>query len=351
VPLELVVESPRNIAFVEYEDRDPVGDEVLVQTTVSGIKHGTEINVYRGIVPFVDRVFDPSLRAFRPLRDTEKARPFFPHRMGSWAAGVVAQVGSDVAQFEPGDRVHGAWKHRQTVVMAEGELYPTSDQVDDETMVFSDPARFALAGIHDAAIKLGDRVAIFGLGAIGMLALQMARLSGAGQVFAVDPIPERLALAKEFGADLAVNPTEGEAGLAIKRAAGGVGVDVAIEISGVYGALQQALRCVHKEGLVVTVSFYGDKSGCLDLASEWHHNRITLRSSMPVWGCSHRWQPMWDMARVERVATGLLEEHKLRVKPLIGARIPFERAAEAYAMIDESPGEKVKILLTYGKQR
>jgi threonine dehydrogenase-like Zn-dependent dehydrogenase len=351
MPLELVVKSPREVAFVEYEDRDPVGNEVLVRTTVSGIKHGTEINTYRGIVPFVDRVFDPSLRAFRPLRDSEKAQPFFPHRMGSWAAGVVTQVGSDVTQFEPGDRVHGAWKHRQTVMMAEGELYPISDRVDDETMVFSDPARFALAGIHDAAIKLGDRVAIFGLGAIGMLALQMARLSGAGQVFAVDPIPERLALAQELGADLVVNPAEGEAGLIIKEAAGGVGVDVAIEISGVYAALQQALRCVHQEGLVVTVSFYGDKSGCLDLSSEWHHNRITLRSSMPVWGCSHRWQPMWDMARVERVAIGLLEEHKLRVKPLIGARIPFERAAEAYATIDESPEDKVKLLLAYGKQR
>jgi threonine dehydrogenase-like Zn-dependent dehydrogenase len=349
VPLELVVESPRKIAFVEYEDRDPVGNEVFAQTTVSGIKHGTEINTYRGIVPFVDRVFDLNLRAFRPLRDGEETEPFFPHRMGSWAAGVVTQVGSDVTKFKPGDRAHGAWKHRQTVIVAEDELYPVSAHVEDETMVFSDPARFALAGIHDAAIKLGDRVAIFGLGAIGMLALQMARLSGAGQVFAVDPIPERLELATELGADLALNPRECEAGLVIKEATGGVGVDVAVEISGVYAALQQALRCVHREGLVVTVSFYGDQSGHLDLSSEWHHNRITLRSSMPAWGCSNRWQPMWDMARVERVAIGLLAAQQLRVKPLIGARIPFERAAEAYAMIDESPGEKVKILLTYGQ--
>jgi threonine dehydrogenase-like Zn-dependent dehydrogenase len=104
---------------------------------------------------------------------------------------------------------------------------------------------------------------------------------------------------------------------------------------------------VHREGLVVTVSFYGDEAGHVDLSSEWHHNRITLRSSMPAWGCAHRCYPMWDRARLERVAIGLLEEQKLQVKPLIGARIPFERAAEAYAMIDESPGDKVKILLTY----
>ena len=47
------------------------------------------------------------------------------------------------------------------------------------------------------------------------------------------------------------------------------------------------------------------------------------------------------------VVIGLLEDQKLQVQPLIGARIPFERAAEAYAMIDQSPGDKVKLLLVY----
>jgi threonine dehydrogenase-like Zn-dependent dehydrogenase len=163
MPLELVVESPKKIAFMEYKDREPVGHEVLVQTTVSGIKHGTEINVYRGIVPFVDQVWDPVLRLFRPLREDEDLVPFFPHRMGSWAAGVVTKVGPEVRKFRPGDRVHGEWKHRHTVIKAEGDLYPIHSQADDEVMVFSDPARFALAAIHDADIKLGDRVAVFGL--------------------------------------------------------------------------------------------------------------------------------------------------------------------------------------------
>lgn len=347
MPLELIVESPRRIAFVEYKDRDPASNEILVKTTVSGIKHGTEINTYRGVVPFADQVWDPDMRAFRPLREDEEAEPFFPHKMGSWAVGVVTKVGPEVSSLRPGDQVHGQWKHRQTAIMPEDSVYPVKEGVADETMVFTDPARFALAGVHDAAIKMGDRVAVFGLGAIGMLALQMVHLSGAGQIFAVDPIPGRLELARQFGADVMVNPGKCEAGLTIKAASEGAGADVAIEISGVYAALQQALRCVHREGLVVTVSFYGDAKGRIDLSSEYHHNRITLRSSMPVWGCTHRWQPMWDMARVERVAVSLLEEGKLQVEPLIGALIPFRRAAEAYAMIDESPGGKVKILLTY----
>ena len=347
MPRELIVETPKKIGYQEYPDREPVGKEVLVKTTVSGIKHGTELNMYRGTLPFAEELWDPCLRLFRKPGPGEQVAPFFPHTIGSWAAGVVVQVGPDVVHYRPGDLVHGEWKHRETVIKHEEQLYPVSREVDSETMVFSDPARFALAAIHDAAIKLGDRVAIFGLGAIGLIALQMARLNGATQVIALDLIPSRLALAKELGADQVINPAETDAGMAIKEVTGGRGVDVAVEISGSYLALQHAIRGVHREGLVVTASYYGDQAGRLDLSREWHHNRITLRSSMPVWDCSHRCQPMWDMNRLERTAIELLAHKMLQVKPLIGARYPFERAAEAYTIIDQTPGEKIKILLTY----
>jgi threonine dehydrogenase-like Zn-dependent dehydrogenase len=347
MPRELMTESPRHIGFAEYQDHDPIGNEVLIETTVSGIKHGTELNMYRGTLPFADELFDLDLRLFRPPHGDEKIAPFFPHAMGSWAAGIVRKVGPDVRRFQPGDRVHGEWKHRETAIKPEGMIYAIPAQADGETMVFTDPARFALAAVHDAQIKLGDRVAVFGMGAIGLLALQMARLNGAVQVLAVDPIAQRRALAKQAGADDAFDPTACDAGLAIKQATGGHGVDVALEISGVYSALQHAIRGVRREGLVVTASYYGDTAGRVDFSREWHHNRVTMRSSMPVWGCSHRCYPLWDMERVEQTAIKLLETGKLSVKPLIGARIPFARAAEAYAMIDLAPAQAVKVVLTY----
>jgi len=347
MPRELITRAPRQIDYAEYEDRDPIADEVLIQTTVSGIKHGTELNIYRGTLPFAEELFDADLRLFRPPRADEQIAPFFPHTMGSWAAGVVRKVGPDVRRFRPGDLVHGEWKHRETVIKPEKTLYAIPAQADGETMVFTDPARFALAAVHDAQIKLGDRVAVFGLGAIGLLAVQMARLSGAIQVLAIDPIAQRRTLASRLGADDVIDPSACDAGLAIKDATGGHGVDVALEISGVYSALQHAIRGTRQEGLVVTASYYGDMVGRVDLSREWHHNRITMRSSMPVWGCSHRSYPLWDLERLEQTAVRLLEEGRLAVKPLIGARIPFWRAAEAYAMIDQSPANAVKIILTY----
>ncbi|HZQ05772.1 MAG TPA: zinc-binding dehydrogenase [Anaerolineae bacterium] len=347
MPLQLAVTAPREIGFIEYTERAPTANEVLVETTVSGIKHGTEINLYRGTNPFADQVWDPVLRVFRPPEEGESVTPFFPHTLGSWAAGIVKTVGSEVTTFKPGDRVHGEWKHQQTAVKAEAALYPIPSGVDAETMVFSDPARFALAAIHDAQIKLGDRVAVFGMGAIGLLAIQMARRNGATQVFAIDTIPARLELAQQLGADVVLNAAECDAGLEIKKATDKLGVDVAIEISGVYAGLQQAIRCVQREGRVVTTSYYGDQRGRVDLSREWHHNRITLISSMPVWGNTHRSAPLWNFARLERTAISLLAEQKIQVKPLISACIPFERAAEAYHLLDTAPSANVKILLTY----
>jgi threonine dehydrogenase-like Zn-dependent dehydrogenase len=349
MPLEIIVESPKKIGFREYEDRDPIGEEVLVQTLVSGIKSGTELNLYRGANPFVKEVWDPELRLFRPAHEDEELTPFFPHTLGSWASGMVCKVGAGVSRYKPGDLVHGEWKHRQTALLTEDKLYPIRGEGDCETMLFTDPARFALAAIHDASIKVGDQVAIFCMGAIGLIAIQMAKLNGAGKVIAIDPVPSRIKLAEELCADLTFDPEKCDVGIAIKEATGGYGVDVAMEIAGSYAALQQAIRCVHKEGLVVTAGYYGDSSNHLDLAREWHHNRITLRSSMPVWNCSHRNQPMWDLSRIERVAISLLEERKLNVKPLIWERIPFEQASKAYEMISDTPGSKAKILLTYDK--
>jgi threonine dehydrogenase-like Zn-dependent dehydrogenase len=347
MPRELIVEAPGRIGYREYTEPDLGPNQVLVETRVSGIKHGTEMNAYRGTLPFAGKIWDGELRLFRAPDSAEAQRAWYPQPLGSWAAGVVRAVGAAVTRWKPGDWVHGGWPHRESVVRPEDGLYPVPEGVPAEVLVFTDPACFALAAVHDAAIKLGDDVAVFGMGAIGLLAAQMARLNGAARVIVVDPMPDRLSLALDLGADEAVNPAEVDAGLTIKRGTAGRGVDVAIEVSGAYAALQEALRSVQREGRVVAASFYGSRPEALDLAAEWHHNRITLLSSMPVWGNTHRSHPLWDLERIRRTAMRLLAAGHLQVQLLIGARVPFERAAEAYVMIDRAAAGLVKVLLTY----
>jgi threonine dehydrogenase-like Zn-dependent dehydrogenase len=252
-----------------------------------------------------------------------------------------------VTRFHVGDRVHAGMGHRPTNRTPEGNLYLLGE-MPPETALFTDPLLFAIQSIHDAEVKAGDAVAVFGMGLIGLLAVQVARLSGAERVLAVDLIPRRLELAQRFGADTVVNPAEAsDVALAIKRATGNKGVDVAVEISGSAVALNEAVRCVRQSGLVVASAYYQGGAEALRLGAEWHHNRVTMRSSMAVWDNPHRSHPLWNKKRVEETAVAWLAAGRIRTECLISHRFPYHRAAEAYQLIDERLGETLKVVLEY----
>lgn len=339
---EFVVTAPYNIVFREYTEPALKPHEVRVRSIVSGIKHGTEMALYRGKTPFLTTPFDLEYRMFVE----KEGYSLYPLRLGSWLVGEVIEAGPDVRRFKVGDLVHGGLPHRPTNVAHEDALYPLKPGMKPETALFTDPAIFALQAVHDAHIKVGDQVAVFGLGALGLLAVQIARMSGAALVVGVDLIAMRLELAQQFGADAVFNPNESDPALAIKNLTDRKGVDVAIEISGSYTALQQAIRSVQAGGLIVSASYYTG-SQPLQLGAEWHHNRLTFISSMPVWGMPHRSAPLWDLKRIERTALRLLETEQLITEPMISKRFRYEEAAQAYQFIDQRPEETIKTVLEY----
>jgi threonine dehydrogenase-like Zn-dependent dehydrogenase len=343
MPKEFVVTAPKTIAFREYEEPPLKPHDVRIRLMVSGIKHGTELTLYSGQTPFLDKAFDPDLRLFVP----RESGGLFPMNLGSWAAGEVFEVGENVTRFRVGDRVHGGLPHRPTVVAHEDKLFPLPPHMKPDTMLFTDPTIFALQAVHDAAIKVGDRVAIIGLGAIGLIAVQLARLNGAEQIFAVDLIDDRLQLAKQCGADEILNGRTCDPALEIKKLTSSKGVDVAIEISGAYAGLQTAIRCVHVAGLIVAASYFTGSKELLNLGAEWHHNRPTLRSSMAVWGMPHRNYPMWNLDRITETAIRLLEKNQLMTDQMISKRFAYENAVEAYQFIDQHPEKTVKTLFDY----
>ena len=107
MPLELIVRTPKEIGFVEYQDQEPSGSEVLVQTIVSGIKHGTEINMYRGTLPFASELWDPELRLFRSPRGRRaRSSLLSPHAgfVGSWSRSQGGTRGSHFSTRGPGSR-------------------------------------------------------------------------------------------------------------------------------------------------------------------------------------------------------------------------------------------------------
>ena len=163
----------------------------------------------------------------------------------------------------------------------------------------------ALCGIHDSGIRVGDRVLVTGLGAIGLMAAQLARLQGAGWVVCSDPIARRRELATTHGADLVIDPTAEDVGLTVKRHTGGQGADVSVEASGSYAALHDALRATAYGGTVASLAYYTGTAEALHLQGEWHRNQLTLISSRNV-NDPLRADPRWDSERMHRQVIDLL---------------------------------------------
>jgi threonine dehydrogenase-like Zn-dependent dehydrogenase len=347
MPRELVVTGPRSIELASYEDAPPASNEVRADAIVSGISHGTELALYRGVSAFAGKQFDPDLRLFLE-RDGAAS---YPIRLGYEWVGEVREVGVEVDTVAVGDLLHLALPHRetQTVALADDPGAPWTalpKELDPVRATLLQSVTIALQAAHDARIKLGDTVVVFGLGAFGLLAVQLSRLSGAGWVAAVDPVPRRRELAHVFGADLVLDPSACDAGREIKVATGG-GVDVAIEFSGRYSALQDAMRSARLAGTVVAAGFYvGAPGDELRLGEEFHHNRLTLVGSMSGWGAPHR-DAGWDRRRLRASALDLLARDRLDVGELVTHRIPFAQAAGAYELIDRSPEETLRAVLTY----
>jgi 2-desacetyl-2-hydroxyethyl bacteriochlorophyllide A dehydrogenase len=347
MPSELLVVAPRETKVETYDDAPLAPSEVRAAAIVSGLSHGTESALWRGTSAFGERRFDPELRLFVDANAEEA----FPFRLGYEWVGEVIEVGADVRGLAAGERVHLALPHRETQTFtpdaALGVPVRLPQTLPDTDATLIQTATIALQAVHDASLKLGDGIAVFGLGTFGLLAVQLARLSGASFVAAADPLPARRRLAEQYGADVVYDPAADDVGLELRRATANVGVDIALEFSGRYAALQQALRSVRVAGTVVAAGFYAEaRPDALLLGQEFHHNRLTLVGSMGGWGCPPR-EPRWPRPRARELATQLLAEERLQTDELFTHRFAFADAQSAYELIDAAPEETLRVVLDY----
>lgn len=339
MPHIVMAVAPNQAELREYE-LPPLGPKsVEVRSHLSGISHGTELALLSGTAPFASKRWHPQARLFVP----EPPERFYPYPVGYENVGEVVQVGEDVKDLRPGERVWVAAPHSDVFRFEQGKatVFKLPTEVKDEEGIFVALSRVALYAVHDAQIKVGDVVAVFGAGAIGQLCLQLAKLQGAGLTAGVEVVSERLELAGQTGADLLLNPRECDVGLTLWEKTGGA--DVAIETSGNYQALHEAIRCVRQCGLVVALAYYQGEARGLFLGEEWHHNRITILSSMAVWDCPSRYYPLWDRERGLARIVELLRTKRLQVQDFTIRRFPLEEAQAAYTFVREHPEGALKV--------
>ena len=273
MPKRLAITAPHRVEVIEYEERPLGPTEVRVETELASGKHGTTVAMFDG-VNFRGHEFDQDLRIFVE-REQGETPPPAPRNTGTTGIGVIAEVGDEVERWRIGDRAMGLMDVRETNICRERAIWELGE-IDPLLALCVEPAYVAFHCIRESNVRYGDRVAVIGLGAIGMLATRMALQAGAETVIAVDPVQRRREWAAKHGAEAAIDPADGDAALAIHELTGGNGVDVAIEISGAYAGLATAIRAARVGGTVCSAGFYQGEAHGLWLGREWHHNRLNM---------------------------------------------------------------------------
>ena len=320
----------RTVEVRDEELRAPGSHEIRVRAILSALSHGTEMLVYRGEVTEA-----------LPLDLATLAGSYsFPVKYGYASVGRAVAIGAAVTRIKDGDLVFALHPHQDEYVVPEELACPLPSGLSPEVGVFLANLDTALNVVLDAHPRLGETVAVFGQGVVGLLLTQLLHRAGA-RVIAVEPTPLRRAFAERCGAIAVI--ASGEA-TRVRSLTNGRGADLAIEASGSAAALQGAIDCVAVGATVVVCSWYGTKPVPLDLGGRFHRGRVQIRSSQ-VGDIDGALRPRWGRERRLALATDLLPE--LQLTELITHRFPFARAAEAYALLDERPAETVQVVLEY----
>jgi 2-desacetyl-2-hydroxyethyl bacteriochlorophyllide A dehydrogenase len=336
---------PRRVELVEAPVEQVGPGEIRVRTWYSGVSTGTELTAYRGSNPYLSKTWDDLSRLFI------NGEPTFTFPVQGWGyseVGEVLEVADDVVAVAPGDVIAGVWGHRSEGVISADvpNWLRLPDDLDPVHGVFARVGAIALNAVLAADMQVTERVAVFGQGVIGLLATQLARLSGA-DVVAIDAMPERLRIAEQLGARWTVPAgVDGGAGAMVRTVLGNEGVDTAIELSGSYAALHEAIRCVGVDGTVVASGFYqGDAVG-LRLGEEFHHNRVRIVSSQ-IGGTPVPLGPRWSQRRLMTAFFTLLTEGRVDVQPLVTDVVHAADVSSAFELLDEGSPRTLQVVLRF----
>ncbi len=174
--------------------------------------------------------------------------------------GTHAQCGGGLGGWRFGNTINGAWAEYLLVPDARANLAPIPDGLTDEdVMLCPDIFSTGLSGAESGNIRVGDAVAVFAQGPIGLCATLGARLKGAATIIAVDMNDRRLEMARAFGANVILNLKDGDPIPEIKRLTDGRGVDVAIEALGRQETFENALRAIRPGGTLSSLGVYSGK--------------------------------------------------------------------------------------------
>jgi threonine 3-dehydrogenase len=286
-----------------------------------------------------------------------------PRIMGHEFAGEVVAVGEEVTSLKIGDYVSGEshWvcgRCRQCllnerhvcantrilgvdvdgcfapyVVVPEGSAWKNDRSVPPEFACIQDPLGNAVHATLAGEV-VGRSVAVLGCGPIGIFAVAVARAAGASTIYATDTRDYRIDLAKQLGADEAINVTRTDLESFIADQTAGQGVDVVLEMSGAPVAIRQAMRICRRGGRVSLMGIPAQPVE-LDMAEDMIFKGLTVQCIV-----GRRLYETWDTMRA------LLASNRLNIAPAITHRLPFEEFEHGMELMRDGLCGKVVFLLS-----
>ncbi len=312
-------------------------DEILVKVFAGGIC-GTDLHIYE-------------------WDDWARSRIHPPLVLGHEFCGTVVEAGSHVSHVAVGDFISGEGHlacgechscrtgnshicerlrvigvdrdgaFAEFVGMPASNAWKLDDTIPREVAAIMDPLGNAVHAALEVSLAARS-VAVIGCGPIGLMAIAVCHMAGAGFVAASDRSDQRLTLARRMGADLVLDARTDDVPARIREATGGQGVDVVLEMSGHERGLRDGLHALRNGGWV---SLLGLPRGpmSLDLAAD-----VIFKEAKLVGIFGRRMWRTWEQA------TALLRKG-LDVTPVITHRLPLERFEEAFALLGSATAGKV----------
>ena len=299
--------------------------------------------------------------------------PVVPGRvLGHEPVGVITALGSAVSGYRTGQRVvagaitpcgrcefclaghsaqcggraAGGWRLGHTIdgCQAEFVLIPDAmanlaripdELTDEEVLLCPDILSTGFGGAEAGRIRIGDTVAVFAQGPIGLCATAGARLSGATRIFAVDRDPSRLRVAAHLGADVTIDASRRDPVAVVREMTNGRGVDVAIEALGTAETFEQCLRVLRPGGVLSSLGVYAGKVQLPADAFAAGLGDHTIVTTLCPGG----------KERMRRLMT-VVASGRVDLKPLVTHRFPLERIAEAYDLFAHRRDSVLKVAIT-----
>ncbi len=342
----LVFRGPQQIEVDSVPIPEPGYGEALIRVTLTTIC-GTDVHIVKGEYP---------------------VRPGLI--LGHEAVGVIERLGPGVVGYEPGNRVLvgaitpcgqcefclggtsaqcggkplGAWRFGNTINGAQAEfllvpyaqanLAKIPDELSDQQVILlADIASTGFSASENANVALGDSVAVFAQGPIGLCATVGAKLRGAGMVIAVEGDPTRKQMSKTMGADVVLDPEDDVLGL-VRLFTSGRGVDVAIEALGLQTTFEQALRSLRPGGTLSSLGVYSGKLSLpLDAFAAGIGDYKIVTTLCP--GGKERMRRLMELVRY----------HRIDLTPLLTHRYPLESIVDAYELFRSRRDGVLKIAI------